>query len=114
MPAYALAHLHDSSPHPDILEYMERIQATLDPFGGRFLVHGVQVEVVEGVWPGNAVLIEFPGLTEARAWYASPAYQRILPLRTDHLAGDIVLVDGVLPGYDPAALAAKLRDSEGA
>jgi uncharacterized protein (DUF1330 family) len=40
MSAYALAHLREIDPHPDILEYLEKIQATLDPFSGRFIVHG--------------------------------------------------------------------------
>ncbi|MFE9061076.1 DUF1330 domain-containing protein [Streptomyces violaceusniger] len=111
--AYALAHLHGRSPHPDIIEYLERIQATLDPFHGRFLIHGGELEVVEGEWPGSVVLIEFPGGTaDARAWYASPAYQDILPLRTDHIEGTAVLVEGVGPGYDPLARAEKLRAAD--
>jgi hypothetical protein len=55
------------------------------------------------------VLIEFPGLAEARAWYASPAYQKILRLRTDHIDGNVVLVEGVGAGYDPRERAVKLR-----
>lgn len=109
MPAYAFAHLRDNSDHPDVIEYIDRIQGTLDPFGGRFLIHGASLEVMEGDWPGAAVLIEFPGLAQARAWYASDAYQEILPLRTDHLDGDLFLAEGVGPGYDPSTTAAKIR-----
>ncbi|WKU46647.1 DUF1330 domain-containing protein [Streptomyces sp. VNUA116] len=121
MTAYALGSFRDivpaapgAGPHPDIIEYVERIQATLDPFGGRFLVHGAEVEVLEGDWPGNMVLIGFPGLAEARAWYASPEYQALVPLRTDHVEGVIILVDGVAPGYDPAQLGAKMRAANAA
>ncbi|MYT29579.1 DUF1330 domain-containing protein [Streptomyces sp. MspMP-M5] len=113
MPAYGFAHLRDRRHHPDVLEYLERIQATLDPFHGRFLAHGPPAEVVEGSWPGSMVLIEFPGLVEARAWYASPAYQAILRLRTDHIQGDVVFVEGVEPGYASSERAAKLRAAEG-
>ncbi|MDX2938967.1 DUF1330 domain-containing protein [Streptomyces ipomoeae] len=109
MPAYGFAHLRDRRHHPDVLEYLERVQDTLDPFHGRFLAHGPPTDVVEGTWPGSLVLIEFPGLTEARAWYASPAYQEILRLRADHIDGDLVLIDGVRPGYHPTERAAKLR-----
>ncbi|MFE7464540.1 DUF1330 domain-containing protein [Streptomyces sp. NPDC057499] len=105
MTAYGFAHLHRTSTHADIRTYLERIQATLDPFAGRFVVHGPPAEVLEGAWPGAMVLIEFPGLAEARAWYDSPAYQAILRLRTDHVPGDVVLVEGVGPGYDPAVRA---------
>jgi uncharacterized protein (DUF1330 family) len=109
MSAYALAHLHDPDPHPEVLDYIERIQATLDPFEGRFVVHGAEVEVLEGDWPGTIVIIEFPDVDRARAWYASPAYQEILHLRADHIDGDVILVRGVGPDYDPSATAAKMR-----
>ncbi|OMI39774.1 hypothetical protein SPAR_09171 [Streptomyces sparsogenes DSM 40356] len=71
--------------------------------------------MVEGSWPGSVVLIEFPGPAEARAWYESPAYQEILRLCTDHIEGDLILVEGVGPGYDPTEGARKLRaaDPEG-
>ncbi|WKX74401.1 DUF1330 domain-containing protein [Streptomyces sp. XD-27] len=110
MPAYGFAHLRSRRPHADILTYLERIQATLDPFEGRFVIHGPPAEVVEGEWPGSMVLIEFPGLAAARAWYDSPAYQEILPLRTDHIEGDVVLIEGVGPDYDPCERARKLAE----
>ncbi len=75
MPGYGFAHLRERRHHPDIVEYLERIQATLDPFHGRFIVHGPPAEVLEGTWPGSMVLIEFPDLAVARAWYRSPAYR---------------------------------------
>ena len=109
MPAYALAHLHNPTLHPDVLEYIERIQSTLDPFVGRFIVHGAEVEVAEGEWPGTVVIIEFPDIDKARAWYRSPAYQEILHLRTDHIDGAAIIVEGVAPDYDPRATAAALR-----
>ncbi|MER6839292.1 DUF1330 domain-containing protein [Streptomyces platensis] len=109
MTAFALAHLRPGAPHPEVFDYIERIQATLDPFGGRFLVHGAEVEVMEGSWPGTVVVIGFPDMARARDWYASPAYLEILPLRTRHVDGDVVLVPGVPDGYHPAVTAAKLR-----
>ena len=106
---YALAHLHNPNAHPDVLDYIERIQATLDPFSGRFIVHGPTVETKEGEWPGTVVIIEFPSVDDARAWYDSPAYQEILPQRTDHIDGEAIIFEGVEPGYDAAATAAVIR-----
>jgi uncharacterized protein (DUF1330 family) len=109
MSAYALAHLRTPTINDDTLEYIERIQATMDPYGGRFLVHGSDVEVKEGEWPGTVVILEFPDLTKANAWYASPAYQEILPLRTKSIDGETILVDGVGPNYDAVHTAKVLR-----
>jgi uncharacterized protein (DUF1330 family) len=113
MAAYALAHLRTPQINDDVLEYIERIQATLDPFGGRFLVHGAQVEVKEGPWPGTVVIVEFPDAERARAWYDSPAYQAILPLRTNNIEGEAIIVDGVAPDYDARATAEALRRAAG-
>lgn len=111
MTAYAIAHLRpaDGPVHDEVLSYIERIQATMEPYGGRFLVHGAEVEVVEGEWPGALVLLAFPGVEEIRTWYASPAYQEILPLRTRHFDGDVVIVPGVGPEYAAPATAAAMR-----
>lgn len=73
MTAYAVGHLRPAELNEQILIYMERIQPTLDAHGGRFLVHDARVEVVEGTWPGSLVMISFPDLAAARAWYDSAA-----------------------------------------
>ncbi|MFJ8079014.1 DUF1330 domain-containing protein [Streptomyces sp. NPDC096205] len=109
MTAYAIAHLREITPHPEIPEYIDRISATFEPYGGRFLVHGTAHEVLEGDWPGAVVMIGFPGMAEARAWWDSPAYQEIAPLRSRHIVGDIVLVPGVPEGYDPRVTAEAVR-----
>ncbi|MER5215799.1 DUF1330 domain-containing protein [Streptomyces sp. NPDC002838] len=111
MPAYVIAHLQEAAPHPEIAEYIERIPATFEPYGGRFLVHAAQHEVKEGSWPGHVVVIGFPGIAEARAWWDSPAYQEIAPLRSRHIEGDIILVEGVPEDYDPTATAKAMREA---
>ncbi|MFF8265959.1 DUF1330 domain-containing protein [Streptomyces sp. NPDC016562] len=113
MTAYAIAHIRPETVNADVLRYIEEIQPTMDPFGGRFLVHGAEVEVMEGPFPGTVVMIGFPDIEKARAWYASPAYQEILPLRTDHIAGEVVLVEGVPADYDATKTAARLREAAG-
>jgi len=99
MPAYAVAHMRQVTMGPPIVEYLERIDATLAPFGGRFLVHGGKPEVVEGTWPGHLIVIEFPDRARAQDWYHSAAYQDIVPLRTDNSDADIIIVQGVASGH---------------
>ncbi|MFF4322473.1 DUF1330 domain-containing protein [Streptomyces sp. NPDC001568] len=113
MTAYAIAHIRPEPVNEDILRYIEEIQSTVEPFGGRFLVHGAEVEVLEGPFPGTVVMIGFPDIERARAWYASPGYQAILPLRTAHIAGEVVLVEGVPADYDARKTAAALRAEAG-
>jgi uncharacterized protein (DUF1330 family) len=99
MISYAIANLRDVNMGAGIVEYLERIDATLAPFGGRFIVHGAPPERVEGNWDGTLVVIEFPSQRHARGWYDSPEYRAILPLRTDNSTSDTILVDGVGPEH---------------
>ena len=95
MPAYAIGHLRNITMGPDIVEYLHRIDATLAPFDGRFIIHGGHVDVREGSWSGDLIAIAFPRLDLARAWYDSAAYQAIARLRRDHSEGEIIIIDGV-------------------
>ena len=96
MPAYAVGILHDLRPHQDIVAYLENIDATLAPFGGRFIVHGAAPEVREGNFRAAFVVIEFGGLDDVRAWYDSQAYQAIVPLRAEHSKSVVFFVDGIV------------------
>ena len=69
--AYAVAHLRTPTLNDDIVEYLERIQHTMDPFGGRFAVHVPKLEVREGSWEGTLVILTFPSIDAARGWYDS-------------------------------------------
>ncbi|KAB2350220.1 DUF1330 domain-containing protein [Actinomadura rudentiformis] len=111
MTAYVIAHIQDAAPHAEIAEYVERLPATLEPYGGRYLVHAAQHEVKEGTWPGSVVMIGFPGIAEAQAWWDSPAYRQIAPLRSRHLEGDIIMVEGVPEDYAPTAAVKAIRDA---
>lgn len=108
MPAYAIASLRTVDFNDEIVDYLRRIDASLDPFAGRFLVHGSTPEVLDGDLPGAVVVIEFPDLAAAHAWYASPGYQAILPLRLRNSTGGAVIVDGAPDGYRAAHYAAKM------
>jgi uncharacterized protein (DUF1330 family) len=99
MTTFAVAHLRRVTMGPAIAEYLERIDATLKPFAGRFVLHGAPVERLEGNWSGDLVMIAFPDRESARGWYDSDAYQSILPLRTDNAEGDAFLVDAVPDGH---------------
>lgn len=97
--AYVIGYLEDVEVGPEIAEYIERIEDTMAPYGGRFLVHGGQLVGPEGTWDGDIVMLEFPNLASAQEWYKSPDYQAILPLRTAHSTSMVALVEGVPDGH---------------
>ena len=95
MTTYAVAHVQTVDIGPAIVEYLQRIDATLAPYEGRFIVHGATPDVLEGEFPGFLIVIGFPTREQAEGWYTSPAYQEILPLRLENSTGPAILVDGV-------------------
>lgn len=96
MAAYVLANVNVRDMEA-YREYTSQVPATLAPFQGRFVVRAGAVETLEGAWtPGRIVLIEFPSLELARAWYTSPAYQAILPIRhRNSQAQFFAIIEGV-------------------
>ncbi|GAA3604352.1 DUF1330 domain-containing protein [Microlunatus ginsengisoli] len=103
-PTYAVALLQDLHFGADLIEYLRQIDATLDPYGGRFLVHQPGPTLVEGELSGRTALIviAFPDRRSATQWYDSPAYQEILPLRTGNSRAFALLADGVPEHYRAA------------
>ena len=95
MSTYGIARLRNVAMGPAIVEYLQRIDATLEPFGGKFVVHGGPYEVLEGNWSGDVIIIEFADRERARGWYESPAYREILPLRTNNSDADVLFIDTV-------------------
>jgi uncharacterized protein (DUF1330 family) len=77
-------------------EYRAGTEASLEPYEGRFIVRGGATECVEGSWDAQrTVVIEFPSIEQARAWYHGDAYQQLAAIRRDASTADFVLVEGV-------------------
>ncbi|RMR51949.1 MULTISPECIES: DUF1330 domain-containing protein [Pseudomonas] len=95
--AYYVAEFEPTTPGA-IKPYSDRVEDTFKPFGGRFIVRGGEVDALEGEKPmGRMVVIAFDNIEQARAWYRSPAYEVIKPIR--HKAGktNVYIVQGIQP-----------------
>lgn len=94
MSAYVIAQIEITDP-ATYGEYTKEVLATITAHGGRFLVRGGKVEVLEGdITPKRVVVIEFPDVATLKRWYRSPEYQAILPLRKRASKGSLFLVEG--------------------
>ena len=97
MPGYVIADVDVQDPEA-YGEYSKLVPATLEPYGGRFVVRGGEVERLEGDWePHRLVVIEFPSLEQAHAWYSSPRYEEAKAIRLRASRGSLLLVDGYQP-----------------
>jgi uncharacterized protein (DUF1330 family) len=95
VPAYLILDIHVEDPD-EYAKYRERSPATLAAYGGRYLVRGGAMEVVEGDWsPERVVVLEFPSVQRAKEWYESPEYQEIAPMRRRAAPSRVILVEGL-------------------
>ena len=76
--------------------YKKLVQPSLEPFGGRFLVRGGRTETLEGDWaPRRFVIVEFPDVERAKAWWASPEYAPAKALRQATSSTQMILAEGL-------------------
>ena len=95
MSAYVIANVdvHDAEAYE---AYRSRTLETVQAHGGRFIVRGGAIDVLEGIpVVRRLVIIEFADREAARGWYDSPDYQAIIPLRTTTSEGALFIVDGI-------------------
>ena len=77
-------------------EYTTMVPATIEQYGGRFLVRGGKAEVLEGEWPAQRrVILEFASMEAAMRWWDSPEYAKPKALRKANSKGRLVLLEGV-------------------
>jgi len=95
MPAYVIADVRDAWDADALDEYRRRNTDAVANHGGRFVVRGGEHVVLEGDWDTRRiVVIEFPDVAAAHAWWGSEEYEAIKELRRGASTTNIVLVDG--------------------
>lgn len=108
MPAYIVAHV-DVRDWDKYREYMKYTPRCIAKFGGRFIARGGDPVTLEG--PAETlrvVLIEFPSMEKATAFYKSDEYSRTKKLREGGGSARFVAV----AGYSEAAWQADVAASQ--
>jgi len=86
--------------------YAGRVKPLIERHGGRYQAIEKVPEVRAGEWRFvRTVIVSFPSLGAARAWYDSPEYRELIPLRQRAIDANFVFVRDLteLPveGYPP-------------
>jgi uncharacterized protein (DUF1330 family) len=77
-------------------EYLDKVPATVEAHGGRYLVRSENVTPLAGDWrPHRLIVIEFPSMQDMTSWARSPEYQALSPLRERSVKQRAVAVEGV-------------------
>jgi uncharacterized protein (DUF1330 family) len=97
MPAYVIVNVTVRDP-ARYEEYKRLATPTVSAYGGRYVARGGPVEVREGDWsPSRLVVLEFPSVERARAWWDSPEYAPAKAVRQSCADTQLVIAEGV-PG----------------
>ncbi len=96
MAAYCIGLITISDPSW-VEEYSPKVQALVESHGGKYLVRNMEMEKVEGegAAPTVSVILEFPSMAQAKAWYHSDEYAPLLKSRLAGASGDFIMVDGL-------------------
>jgi uncharacterized protein (DUF1330 family) len=88
-----IAAIHDDRKYA---EYRHRVTETIRAVGGEYLVRGGHVDVLEGSWqPNRVVVVRFPSAQAAQSWWSSPAYTELKQMRQDSAVTEMILVEGI-------------------
>jgi uncharacterized protein (DUF1330 family) len=97
-PVYLISEADAITDPTAIKEYAAKVSETLAPFNGHyhFVVRGGKPESLDGdAPPKGIVVIAFDSSERAQAWYDSPAYATIRPIRQAAVKGRMFIVEGV-------------------
>jgi len=94
VPAYIIAHVNVEDPDA-YREYMRHTPRVIQKFGGRFIARGGEMVTLEGPTEVlRVVLIEFPSMEQAKAFYNSADYAQTKRLREGGGSAKFVAIDG--------------------
>lgn len=95
MPAYVVVNITIRDPAP-YEEYKRLAAPTVAAYDGRYVVRGGPVDVREGGWsPSRLVILEFPTVERARAWWDSPEYAPAKAIRQSCAETQLVITEGL-------------------
>jgi uncharacterized protein (DUF1330 family) len=95
MAGYVIAEIEVTDP-AGYEEYRRAGAATIEQYGGKYLVRGGKVESLEGGWqPSRLVMLEFESAERAREWYSSQEYSGPKSIRHMTANSKFIIVEGV-------------------
>jgi uncharacterized protein (DUF1330 family) len=95
MPAYIIVETDITDPE-QYEQYKAASPSAVAAGGGRFVVRGGELAVLEGDWsPKRIVMLEFEDLEAAKRFYESPEYQEAKRLREGAASLNMIAVEGV-------------------
>jgi uncharacterized protein (DUF1330 family) len=94
-PAYYIAEVTEITNPDDFGSVASEVPATIQKYGGQYLVRGGRGDAVEGDGPKRIIVIAWKSMADAHKWYNSPEYSAIRPIRLRSSKARSFIVEGV-------------------
>ena len=95
MAAYVIVDIEVTDP-AGYEEYRKLAGPAVAAYGGKFLVRGGKTATLEGNWhPRRIVVLEFPSVQRAEAWWASEEYRAARAIRQRSAVTNMVVAEGI-------------------
>lgn len=75
-------------------QYTSMLADVFRKYGGRYMIRGGTMEVMEGKAHPRLVVIEFPSYQAAFDCYRSPEYAKAIAIRQAHANADLIVAEG--------------------
>ncbi len=94
MAAYVIGDIEVTDPAA-FQEYRNRLGATIEQYGGRFVIRRGRVNSKEGDWqPHRLLMLEFPSFEQAERWYNSSEYKPLIAIREKAARTHLIIAEG--------------------
>ena len=77
-------------------DYLQQVPSIVEAHGGKYLARGGAIQVVQGDWtPNRIVVVEFDSTEQAQAWQNSPEYADLKAMLNSSSNTSVIIVEGV-------------------
>ena len=77
-------------------DYLQQVPSIVETHGGKYLARGGAIQVVQGDWtPNRIVVVEFDSTEQAQAWQDSPEYADLKAMLNSSSNTSVIIVEGV-------------------
>jgi uncharacterized protein (DUF1330 family) len=94
-PAFYIAEVFEVTNQDQFNTYAAGVPATIEKYGGHYLVRGGKTQALEGDPPKRIIVTAFKSIADAQRWYDSVEYSAIRPIRQRSAKARGFIVEGV-------------------
>ncbi|MDD5022260.1 MAG: DUF1330 domain-containing protein [Endomicrobiaceae bacterium] len=96
MSVYFIVEIKEIYDKEKYMQYVQKVPAIVEKFGGKYIVRGGKTTAVSGDWnPLRLIVIDFESIDKFNAWWKSSEYRAVVHLREESAKTNAVVIEGI-------------------